>query len=54
MHKKGGLSREVGGSGMAVLGLDTPTKQGIFVTYVSLWVSSHLLVYRSKQAGCGS
>lgn len=36
---------------MAVLGLDTPKKQGIFTTYVSLWVSSHLLVYGSRLAG---
>ena len=34
-----------------VLGLDTPLKQGIFATYVSLWVSSYLLVFASKQAG---
>ena len=33
-----------------LLGLDSPLKQGIFVIYVLLWVSCHLLVYRSKQA----
>ncbi|KAL1523042.1 hypothetical protein AB1Y20_018003 [Prymnesium parvum] len=31
-----------------VLGLDTALKQGIFTLYVLLWVSCHLLVYRSK------
>ena len=34
-----------------VLGLDTPFKQGLFATYVLLWVSSHLLVYSSRRAG---
>ena len=34
-----------------MLGLDTPLKKFIFASYVSLWVSSHLLVYASKQAG---
>ena len=33
-----------------MLGLDTSLKQGIFAFYVLLWVSCHLLVYRSKQA----
>ena len=33
-----------------ILGLDTPLKQGIFTLYVLLWVSSHLLVYRSNLA----
>jgi len=33
------------------LGLDTPLKQGIFFFYVTLWVSSHLLVYSSRRAG---
>jgi len=36
---------------MAILGLDTPLKQGIFGGYVTLWVSSHLLVYASKREG---
>jgi len=30
-------------------GLDSSLKQGIFVGYVVLWVSSHLLVYSSKR-----
>ena len=34
-----------------MLGLDSPRKQGIFVTYVLLWVSSHVLVYASKLPG---
>ena len=34
-----------------MLGLDTPRKQGIFVGYVMLWVSSHVLVYASKMPG---
>jgi len=34
-----------------VLGLDTPLKKGIFTGYVTLWVSSHLLVYASKRVG---
>ena len=34
-----------------MLGLDTPKKQGIFGTYVMLWVSSHVLVYASKMPG---
>ena len=29
---------------MALLGLDTPLKKGVFVTYVMLWVTSHVLV----------
>ena len=36
---------------MALLGLDSALKRGIFAFYVLLWVSSHLLVYRSQQAG---
>uniref|UniRef100_A0A7S0HPQ6 Sugar phosphate transporter domain-containing protein n=1 Tax=Phaeocystis antarctica TaxID=33657 RepID=A0A7S0HPQ6_9EUKA len=34
-----------------MLGLDTSKKQGIFGTYVMLWVSSHVLVYASKMPG---
>lgn len=30
------------------LGLDTALKRAIFGFYIALWVSSHLLVYRSK------
>ena len=36
---------------MSVLGLDSPLKRCIFVGYVLLWVSSHLLIYASKRAG---
>ena len=36
---------------MAILGLDTPLKQGIFGGYVTLWVFSHLLVYASRREG---
>lgn len=36
---------------MALLGLDTAQKRGIFAGYVLLWVSSHLLVYSSRRAG---
>jgi drug/metabolite transporter (DMT)-like permease len=36
---------------MTVLGLDSPLKRCIFVGYVLLWVSSHLLIYASKRAG---
>ena len=45
------LKRSSERSHAMVLGLDTPLKQGIFATYVSLWVSSYLLVFASKQAG---
>jgi len=34
-----------------LLGLDSPLKQGIFASYVLLWVASHLLVYSSKLSG---
>jgi len=34
-----------------LLGLDTSRKQGIFATYLMLWVSSHVLVYASKMPG---
>ena len=34
-----------------LLGLDSSKKQGIFGTYVMLWVSSHVLVYASKMPG---
>ena len=37
-----------------VLGLDTVLEKGIFSVYVLLWVSCHLLVYRSKQADAPS
>lgn len=33
-----------------MLGLDSALKQGIFTTYVTLWTSSHLLVYSSRQS----
>lgn len=33
------------------LGLDTSLKQGIFTSYVGLWVTCHLLVYSSQRAG---
>ena len=36
---------------MALLGLDTPLKRAIFGTYIGLWVSVHLLIYRSKRDG---
>uniref|UniRef100_A0A7S0JCZ0 Uncharacterized protein n=1 Tax=Calcidiscus leptoporus TaxID=127549 RepID=A0A7S0JCZ0_9EUKA len=36
---------------MALLGLDTPIKQGVFGTYITLWVTCHMLVYASRQSG---
>lgn len=36
---------------MALLGLNTPLKIGIFFGYCGLWVASHLLVYGSRKAG---
>merc|ERR1712087_762657 len=35
---------------MALLGLDTPLKQGIFASYITLWVTCHMLVYTSRQS----
>jgi len=37
-----------------MLGLDSALKQGIFTTYVTLWTSSHLLVYSSRLSSAPS
>eukprot|EP00438_Fugacium_kawagutii_P004061 Skav200552 [mRNA] locus=scaffold2256:25017:27325:+ [translate_table: standard] len=37
-----------------MLGLDSALKQGIFATYVTLWTSSHLLVYSSRLSSAPS
>merc|ERR1712087_1057568 len=36
---------------MAILGLDSPLKQCVFATYITLWVTCHMLVYASRQSG---
>eukprot|EP00435_Cladocopium_sp_Y103_P006063 s2872_g1.t4 len=42
------------GTAARMLGLDSALKQGIFTTYVTLWTSSHLLVYSSRLSSAPS